>query len=79
MLRKILTVPALAVVAVMYMAITLGLVQLTLDIPGISSPAVRLFARCGELGAGVVALLGGTIIATRLAVWLFDPAAGSSR
>jgi hypothetical protein len=79
MLRKILTVPALAIVAVMYMAITLGLVRLTLMIAEVPSFATRALARAGELGAGIIVLLGGTFIATRLAVWLFDPATGSSR
>jgi hypothetical protein len=79
MARKILAIPAVLLIAGMYMCITLGMVRLTLSVGDISAAAVRALARCGELGAGVIVLLGGTFIATKFAVWLFQPAADSSR
>jgi hypothetical protein len=66
-------IPFLIVIA-MYLAILLGLVRVTLIIGDISSSLWRLVAGCGELVLGIVLLLGGTWITTRMAVWRFGPA-----
>jgi hypothetical protein len=57
----------------MYLAILLGLVRVTLMIGDISTLALRAAAGCGELALGMVLLLGGTALATRMAVWIFRP------
>ena len=62
------------IVVAMYLAILLGLVRVTLMIGDISPVALHAAARCGELALGIVLLLGGTAIATRMAVWIFGPA-----
>jgi hypothetical protein len=74
MKRVLLTIPAFLIVVAMYLAILLGLVRVTLMIGGIASVPVHVAARCGELALGIVLLLGGTAIATRMAVWIFRPA-----
>jgi hypothetical protein len=74
MKRILLTIPAFMIVVAMYLAILLGLVRVTLMIGDISSMALHAAARCGELALGIVLLLGGTAIATRMAVWIFGPA-----
>jgi hypothetical protein len=79
MKRVLLTVPSFLIVVAMYLAILLGLVRVTLMIGDISSVALQVVARCGELALGIVLLLGGTAIATRMAVWIFRPADGIER
>jgi hypothetical protein len=79
MKRILLTIPAFLLVVGIYMAIVLALVRVTLMIGDIPSGATRAIARGGELALGIVLLLGGTIVATRMAVWLFRPAAEVSR
>jgi hypothetical protein len=73
MKRVLLTIPALVIVIGMYLAILLVLVRVTLVIGGISTVVLRAAAGCGELVLGMVLLLGGTSIATRMAVWIFRP------
>jgi hypothetical protein len=76
MKRILLTIPAFLIVVGMYLAILLGLVRVTLMIGDIASVPIHFAARCGELALGIVLLLGGTAVATRLAVWIFRPADG---
>ncbi|HEY4840173.1 MAG TPA: hypothetical protein VIH72_16265 [Candidatus Acidoferrales bacterium] len=66
-------IPFLFVIG-MYLAILLGLVRVTLMIGDIASSLLRTVAGCGELMLGIVLLLGGTWITTRMAVWIFPPA-----
>jgi hypothetical protein len=73
MTRYLLSVPAVAFVISMYTAILLLLVRQTASIQGISAVAVRVLAFTGEGALGIILLLGGTLIATRLAVMLFAP------
>ena len=79
MKRILLTIPAFLFVVGIYMAIALALVRVSLMIGDIPSIATRAIARGGEMALGIVLLLGGTAVATRLAVWLFRPAAEVSR
>jgi hypothetical protein len=79
MKRVILTIPAFFLVVGIYLAILLGLVRVTLMIGDIPAGVIHAAARCGELALGVVLLLGGTFVATRMAVWLFRPTAGIDR
>jgi hypothetical protein len=74
MRRTLLTIPAFLIVVAIYLAILLVLVRVTLMIGDISSIALHVAARCGELALGIVLLLGGTVLATRMAVWIFRPA-----
>jgi hypothetical protein len=76
MKRVLLTIPAFLFVVGMFLAILLGLVRVTLMIGDIPSGILRLAAWCGLLALGSILLLGGTAVATRVAVWLFRPAAG---
>ena len=79
MKRALLTIPAFVMIVAMILTILFALVRVTLMVGDISSDFVRAFARCGELALGVILLLGGTFVATRLAVWLFRPAGGIER
>ena len=79
MKRVLLTIPAFLIVVAMYLAILLGLVRITLMIGDIPSMAIHVAARCGELALGIVLLLGGTVLTTRVAVWIFRPADGIER
>lgn len=79
MKRVLLTIPAFLIVIAMYLAILMGLVRVTLMIGDIASVPIHFAARCGELALGIVLLLGGTVVATRLAVWIFRPADGIER
>ena len=73
MKRYLITPPALLAVIGMYLAILSALVRVTLFINAIPSDLWRSVARAGELILGIGLLLGGTLIATHLAVWLFQP------
>jgi hypothetical protein len=75
MKRVLLTVPAFVLVVGIFLAILLGLVRVSLMIGEIPAGIAHAAARCGELALGVVLLLGGTSVATRVAVWLFRPVA----
>jgi hypothetical protein len=79
MKRALLTIPALLFVTGIYLTILLGLVRLTLLVGEIPSGVVHALARCGELALGVTLLLGGTYVATHLAVWIFRPDAQADR
>jgi hypothetical protein len=79
MKRALLTIPAFLIIVAMILAILFVLVRVSLTVGDIPSDFVRAAARCGELVLGVVLLLGGTFVATRLAVWLFRPAGGIER
>lgn len=79
MKRALLTIPAFLIIVAMILAILFVLVRVSLMVGDISSDFVRAAARCGELVLGVVLLLGGTFVATRLAVWLFRPVGGIER
>ena len=72
-----LTIPALLIVAGVYLAILLVLVRVTLMVGNISAGVIHALARCGELVLAVLLLLGGTVVVTRTAVWIFGPAGGS--
>ncbi len=73
MTRHLLSIPAVAFVISIYTGILLLLVRLAVFISGISAGALRVLAFGGEMALGIVLLLGGTFIATRLAVLLFAP------
>jgi uncharacterized membrane protein YdcZ (DUF606 family) len=73
MSRHFLSIPAAAFVISMYTGILLLLVRLAVSITGISSIPLRALAFCGEAALGIILLLAGTLIATRLAVVLFAP------
>jgi hypothetical protein len=73
MTRYLLSLPAVAFVISMYTGILLLLVRLTVSISGIPTGALRVLAFSGEGALGIILLLGGTFIATRLAVFLFTP------
>ena len=75
MKRMLLTIPAFVVIVAMILAILFSLVRVSLMVGEISSDFLRAAARCGELVLGVILLLGGTFVATHLAVWLFRPSA----
>ena len=79
MKRVLLTIPALLIVAGMYLTILLGLVRVTLLVGDIPAGVIHLLARCGELVLATLLLLGGTLIATRTAVWIFGPAGETDR
>jgi hypothetical protein len=79
MKRALLTIPAFLIIVAMILAILFSLVRVSLMVGDISSDFVRAVARCGELVLGVILLLGGTFVATHLAVWLFRPAGGIER
>ena len=79
MKRALLTIPAFLLIVVMILAILFSLVRVSLMVGDISSDFLRAVARCGELVLGVILLLGGTFVATRMAVWLFRPAGGIER
>ena len=79
MKRVLLTIPAFLIIVAMILAILFSLVRVSLMVGNISSDFVRAVARCGELVLGVILLLGGTFVATRMAVWLFRPAGGIER
>jgi len=74
MRRVFLTFPALLIVAGVYLAILLVLVRVTLMVGNISAGVIHTLAGCGELVLAVLLLLGGTVVATRTAVWIFGPA-----
>jgi hypothetical protein len=79
MKRVLLTIPAFLIIVAMILAILFSLVRVSLMVGNISSDFVRAVARCGELVLGVILLLGGTFVATRMAVWLFRPAGAIER
>jgi len=79
MKRALLTIPAFLMIVAMILAILFALVRVSLMVGDISSDFVRAAARCGELALGVILLLGGTFVTTRMAVWLFRPAGGIER
>jgi len=79
MKRVLLTIPAFLIIVAMILAILFSLVRVSLMVGNISSDILRAAARCGELVLGVILLLGGTFVATRMAVWLFRPAGGIER
>jgi hypothetical protein len=79
MKRALLTIPALLLVVGIYLTILLGLVRVSLMVGDIPAGALHALARCGELALGVVLLLGGTMAATRAAVWIFGPSAETDR
>jgi len=79
MKRVLLTIPAFLFVVGMFLAILFGLVRVSLMVGEIPSGVMHAFARCGELALGVALLLGGTTVATRMAVWLFRPDAEIDR
>jgi F0F1-type ATP synthase membrane subunit c/vacuolar-type H+-ATPase subunit K len=72
MKRALLTIPAFLTIVAMMLAILFALVRVSLAVGNITSDAIRAAARCGELVLGVILLLGGTFVATRKAVWLFQ-------
>jgi hypothetical protein len=74
MKRALLTIPALLIVAGIFLTILLRLVRVTLMIGDISFVVARTAAWCVELALGVVLLLGGAWVATHMAVWIFGPA-----
>lgn len=74
MKRVLLTIPAFLIVIGMFLTILMGLVRVTLMIGEISSGLLKVAAHCGELALGVVVLLGGSWVATHMAVWIFGPA-----
>lgn len=76
MKRVLLAIPAFLTIVAMILAILFVLVRVTLMVGDIPSDFVRAAARCGELVLGVLLLLGGTFVTTRMAVWLFRPAGG---
>jgi ABC-type sulfate transport system permease subunit len=69
----LLTILSLPFAVSVYIAILFGLTHITLFVHNISSAALQIFAGCGALAAGSMLLLGGTILTTRLAVWIFQP------
>jgi hypothetical protein len=79
MKRVLLTIPAFLIIVAMILAILFSLVRVSLMVGDISSDILRAAARCGELVLGVILLLGGTFLATHLAVWLFRPSGGIER
>jgi hypothetical protein len=79
MKRVLLTIPALLVVVGIYLTILLGLVRVSMLVGDIPAGLLHALARCGELALGVALLLGGTMAATRAAVWIFGPAAEADR
>lgn len=79
MKRALLTIPAFLTIVAMILTILFVLVRVTLMVGDISSDVVRAAARCGELVLGVMLLLGGTFVATRIAVWLFRPTDTTNR
>jgi hypothetical protein len=79
MKRVLLTIPAFLTIVAMILAILFALVRVSSMVGDISSDAIRAAARCGELALGVILLLGGTFVATHMAVWLFRPAGGIER
>ena len=79
MKRVLLTIPAFVIVAGIYLGILFGLVRVTLMIGEISSAVLRAASWGGELTLGIMVLLAGTFVATRMAVWLFRPASGIER
>lgn len=79
MKRALLTIPAFVMIVAIILTILFALVRVTLMVGDISSDFVRAIARCGELALGVILLLGGTFVATRLAVWLFQPTDTTNR
>jgi hypothetical protein len=76
MARYLLSIPAVAFVIAMYTGILLLLVRLTISITGISAVVLRVLAFTSEAALGIILLLVGTVIATRLAVLLFAPSKG---
>jgi hypothetical protein len=79
MKRVLLTIPALAIVTGIYLTILLGLVRVTLLVGNIASGVMHALAGFGELVLAILLLLGGTLVATRTAVWIFGPAGETSR
>ncbi len=73
MKRYFLMAPALLVVIGMYLGILFLLVRATLLIDAMPHGAWHALARFGELFLGIALLLSGTVVATRLGVWLFQP------
>lgn len=71
MKRGLFTIPALVLAVGMYLGILLGLVRVTIAIGEIPAGPMHALARCGELAAGIILLLGSTNVTTRMAVWLF--------
>jgi hypothetical protein len=79
MKRVLLAIPAFAMIVAVILAILFVLVRVSLMVGDISSDLLRAAARCGELVLGVLLLLGGTLVATRIAVWLFRPTETTNR
>lgn len=79
MKRVLLTIAAFLIVVGMYLTILLGLVRVTLMISEIPAGLMHAGARCAELALGVALLLGGSWVATHMAVWIFRPADGIER
>jgi hypothetical protein len=78
MKRVLLTIPAFLLVVAMFLAILFALVRVSLMIGDIPAGVTHAAARCGEIIIGVALLLGGTSIATRIAVWIFRPVRSGS-
>jgi hypothetical protein len=79
MKRLLLTIPAFLIIVAMILAILFALVRVSLTVGNITSHAIRAAARFGKLVLGVILLVGGTFVATRMAVWLFRPADTTNR
>ncbi len=73
MTRYLISISAVGFVIAMYTGILLLLVRLTISINEISALGLRALASTAEGALGIVLLLGGTYITTRLAVLLFAP------
>lgn len=78
-MKRVLTIPALAIVTGIYLTILLGLVRVTLLVGNIAGGVMHALAGCGELVLAILLLLGGTLVATRAAVWIFGPAGETTR
>ena len=73
MKRYFLTPPALLLVIGIYLGILFVMVRATLFIDAMPGGVLHVLARSGELLLGIGLMLGGTVVATRLAAWLFQP------
>jgi hypothetical protein len=71
--------PLLLVVIGMYLGILFLLVRVTLLIDAMPNGAWHALARFGELFLGIALLLTGTVVATRLGVWLFQPPSAANQ